>query len=522
MMTPMMQQAVALLLMSTLELQAHIDTELETNPTLDLVEPESDEPPDSDETAEESSPRDASGLDSAAAATGDATSAGGVASDSASAGADGIRDADGVRDADSIRDADSVRDADPEIPDPEPAPADEPRSKQEIEELDYANLFSSEPRGPSMSDPDSENVIEETTTQDLLLSDYLLEQLSMAAPPPAIAAAARHLVSRLDHNGYLGTSGPAFAEATGIDPAVVAEALALVQSFDPPGVGAADLRECLLFQLQRRNDRESIAYQIVDRHLDDLSRNRLPAIGRALNREISEINAAIDVIRALEPRPGRSFGASETNYIVPDVVVEKVNGEYIVSLKNDRIPTLRVSPEYLRLFEAERRKKGEVGEYLKHKLESAFWLIKSIEQRQNTIYRVAESIVRHQVDFLEYGPKYLKPMTLRVVAEDLGIHESTVSRVTTQKYIQTPRGTFELKYFFSSPIETSSGEDASSRSVKTILAEVIAGEDARNPLSDQKLSEMMGARGFTIARRTITKYREQLKIQPAKQRQKFD
>ena len=517
MMTPMMQQAVAILLMSTLELEQHVDQELETNPTLEPV----DEP---EISADGETPEEPATVESET-----------------------------QEKAESAAEDDSEFDLTlpPKTEPPVEAPESEPTG-----ELDFENLFSSEPLPESHSgsgDGTGENIIEATTTQEKLLSEHLLEQLALSTPPHDIEQAARYLISRLDEDGFLSDdhpalfgdtpigseSAPAFladapvetsaqpdqtldmALPDGLTPEALREALELIRTFDPPGVGARNAQESLLLQLEQLGQLDTIPYIIIRDHFDDLARNRLPSIAKKLMLEISDITEALESVKKHEPRPGRAFGASDTTYIVPDVVVEKINGEYIVSLRNDRIPQLRISDYYRRLFEREKRKKGEVSDYLKQKLESAYWLIRSIEQRQNTIYRVSDSIVRHQIDFLEYGQKYLKPMTLRVVAEDLEIHESTVSRVTTQKYIQTPRGTFELKYFFTSSIETSSGEDASSRAVKTVLQEILSSEDTSNPFSDQKLSELLAGRGYNIARRTVTKYREQLNIRPAKERIKY-
>jgi RNA polymerase sigma-54 factor len=467
-MTPMMQQAVQILLMSTIELQEHIETELAENPTLEQTAPE--EPPTGASEAEAAPNEEAP---TAEPAGGDESEA---------------------------------------VPVPEPIGMDEP---------DYANLFSPEASGPAFADPDRENVIEETSWAELTLAEHLLEQLSLSSVDGPLAEAAERVISQLNTDGYLGRDAETFAEEQGLAPELAAEAIALVRSFEPSGVAARDTREGLLIQLARLGRAETSAALIVERHFDDLARNRLPSIAQALGISMDELKSAIEEIRSLEPRPGRAFGLSQTSYIVPDVIVEKIAGEYLVSLRSNRLPALRVSNDYLRMYEREKKGGNEIGEYLKKKLDSAFWLIKAIEQRQRTIWRVADAIVRHQRDFFEYGVKYLKPMTLRVVAEDLGVHESTVSRVTTQKYMQTPRGIFEFKYFFTSSLETLSGEDASARSVMSIIGEMVAGEDPAKPLSDQKLAEALKARGFSIARRTVTKYREVLEIPAARLRIKY-
>lgn len=452
-MTLALQQAIALLVMSTAELEEHIEQELETNPTLERVEPEGEEvpAPPTETESEEPTP-----------------------------------------------------------------PPEEPVKETEI---DYGNLFTSEPSPPpSSGDSESENVIEETSTHDILLSDHLLEQLGESNLSPEVARAGRAIISRLDADGFLGMKTLEFAEAAGLDPANVELALRAIRSFDPPGVGAFDARDSLLLQLARRGEERSTAWRILSEFFEDLAENKLPTIAKKLSISVEGVKDALAMIRTLDPHPGKSFGASETNYIIPDVVVEKVHGEYIVSLRQDRIPNLRVAEYYQRLYEKQKKQKGEVTDYLKRKIESATWLIKSIEQRQSSIWRVADSIVRHQIDFFEYGPKFLKPMTLRIVADDIGVHESTVSRVTTQKYMQTPRGTFELKYFFTSSVEGVNGEDASSRVAKTMIAELVDAEDKTMPYSDQRLAELVAERGIKVARRTITKYREQLGILSAKQR----
>jgi len=467
-MTPMMQQAVQILLMSTVELQEHIETELAENPTLDQTTP-----------------------DEASAGAGEAEAAPG----------------------EEITSAETVGGDEAEAP-----PAAEPIG---MDEPDYANLFTPEASGPAFADPDRENVIEETSWAELTLAEHLLTQLSMASVERTLAEAAKRVISQLDPDGYLGRDAETFAAEQGLPLELGVAAIVLVRSFEPPGVAARDTREGLLIQLERRGRGDSTAASIIARHFDDLARNRLPAIAQTLGVTMEELKNAIEEIRSLEPRPGRAFGLSRTSYITPDVIVEKIAGEYLVTLRSDRLPTLRVSNDYLRMYEREKKGGNEIGDYLKKKLDSAYWLIKAIEQRQRTIWRVADAIVRHQRDFFEYGVKYLKPMTLRVVAEDLGVHESTVSRVTTQKYMQSPRGIFEFKYFFTSSLETLSGEDASARSVMSIIGEMVASEDPRRPLSDQKLAEALKARGFSIARRTITKYREILQIPAARLRIKY-
>ncbi len=543
MMTPMMQQAVQMLQMSTLELEQHVELELESNPTLELVE-------------EGEEPREAE-----------------IPEEFAADGSDG-----------AVSEAGSSET--PELPDPAfdlaggstpdaTAAADQ---SSPVDTVDFENLFGGAGEGEFTSggsgggeETDAGRVVEETRAVRYELDDVLLEQLQRAELSgeitPEETEIARIIITNLDEQGYFAHDVEEFArrppclyerdpaacasggtrgildESEGVvrrvyangwevrsvlyqPPSLSATSLErvrrwMLKHFDPPGVAARDSRESLLVQLERLGEEGTAAWLIVRDHFEDMARNRLPAIARALNRPLPGVLEAIERVRLLEPSPSRAFGSSDAGYIVPDVAVEKVDGEWVVTLKDDRLPRLRVSRDYQRMYDREKRSKGEVGEYLKGRLESAYWLIKSIQQRQRTIYRVSECIVKHQRDFLEYGPKHLRPMTLRVVADDLGIHESTVSRVTTAKYIQTPRGIFELKYFFTNAIDMGDGEEASARVVKAVLKEIVDAEDASQPLADQKLAELLAARGYPIARRTVTKYREQLGILSARQRQKF-
>lgn len=532
MMTPMMQQAVQMLQMSTLELEQHVEQELAENPTLELLE--GGEDPDGD-----------------------------VPADSAAAGADADQEAPSPASADLVPgEAEGPEDATAE-----PGTVD---TASPVDTVDFENLFGGagegefSSRGSDDDDADAGRIVEETSVARLDLVDHLLEQVDRFDFDDDERDAARILITNLDEHGHFAWDIEEFsrrppclyereAGAPGVKgilgeeegivrriypggweirsvlyrppqlPAALLERVRrrILRHFDPPGVAARDARESLLVQLERAGEGDSIAWKVVHAHFEDVARNRLPAVARALGVALPEVLEAVERVRRLEPSPSRSFGSTDAGYIVPDVAAEKVDGEWMVSLKDDRLPRLRVSREYQRMYEREKRKKGEVGDYLKGRLESAYWLIKSIQQRQRTIYRVSECIVRRQRDFFEYGPKHLKPMTLRVVADDLGIHESTVSRVTTAKYIQTPRGIFELKYFFTNAIDTGEGEDASARVVKAVLKEIVEAEDPRNPLADQRLAELLAARGYPIARRTVTKYREQLGILSARQRQKF-
>lgn len=542
-MTPMMQQAVQLLVLSTLELQQHIEQELETNPTLEMVDDDGDgEDGAKDEASSGDEPSSGDDKSAAPEISNEAGALPAVGEAAAEAGAEANA---GTADADIV----------------EASPAD----TGVMDDVDYENIFSSsshenQPQGDG--NDDAGQVIEESSMTRYELLDYCIEQLERSDLTPEDRVLARILLTNLDDQGYFSHSVMEFArnppcvyertavagkaildEDEGIvkkvypggreirsviyqPPPMNATALEMVRRyilkhFDPPGVAAENARESLLMQLERRSEKGTPAYVVVRDHFDDVVRNRMPAIARALKMPLEQSLEIVERVKRLESSPSRSFGVSNAGYVIPDVAVEKVNGEYVVTLKDDRIPRVRVSRNYLRMYEQQKRLKNEVGTYLKDKLDSAFWLIKSIQQRQKTLYRVSECIVRRQRDFLEYGPKLFQPMTLRVVADDLGIHESTVSRVTTNKYMQTPRGTFELKYFFTAAIGTGSGEDASARAVKTVLQEIVAAEDTARPYSDQRLAELIGERGYHLARRTVTKYREELGVMAAKLRMKY-
>jgi RNA polymerase sigma-54 factor len=291
--------------------------------------------------------------------------------------------------------------------------------------------------------------------------------------------------------------------------------LRLVQGFDPTGVAARSIQECLLLQLRADPEPDPVSVEIVERHLEDLERRRYAEIARALKLPLDRIMESVEEIQGLEPKPGRRFGALDSRYIVPDVTVQKVGDDYVVVLNDDGIPRLRVNTLYRSLL---RGAAGEDRQFVEQKLRSAVFLIKSVEQRQRTLRKVAQSLVKFQREFLDRGVAHLRPLALRDVGEDIGMHESTISRVTTNKYIQTPQGLFELKYFFHSGIASTSGEVVSSVSVKQMIRELVAGEDAAKPLSDQDIAAQLHARGLTIARRTVAKYREELGLLPSHQR----
>jgi RNA polymerase sigma-54 factor len=300
----------------------------------------------------------------------------------------------------------------------------------------------------------------------------------------------------------------------------VERVLGEVQALDPVGVAARDLRECLLIQLQRIGKESSIESQIVTSHLDDLLKRRFPEIARRLGVDVHDVQEAADFLSTLEPRPARQFSGAMDQVIQPDVVVESDGDDFLVSLNNEHVPMLRISSYYKDLL-SEPENRGEVRDYIRDKIKGGRFFIKCIQQRQQTILNIAREIVRRQEDFLRKGPTALRPMTMNQVAQAVGVHETTVSRATHGKYMLTPQGVFEMKYFFTPGYQTEAGADISNESVRKAIAEVVEKEDKHHPLSDQAILEVLRNRGIPIARRTVAKYREQLGILPSHLRKTF-
>jgi RNA polymerase sigma-54 factor len=347
------------------------------------------------------------------------------------------------------------------------------------------------------------------------LTDHLDEQLRFATEDPVVRQIGAEIIGNLDEDGYLRAEVSEIAARCQVDVATVEPVLAMVQAFDPPGVAARSIQECLLIQLKSDPNPDPVSVEIVEQHFDDLTRRRYPDIARALRLPLDRVMESVEEIMGLEPKPGRRFGGNDSRYIVPDVVVHKMGTEYVVVLNEDGIPRLRVNSLYRSLL---RNSGDEAKQYVEQKLRSAVWLIKSVDQRQRTLRRVTQSIVKFQRDFLDKGIAHLKPLSLRDVGEDIGMHESTISRVTTNKYVETPQGLFELKYFFHSGIASGDGEMVSSVSVKKMIQDLLANEDPAKPLSDQEVAQVLKGRGLVIARRTVAKYREELGILPSHQR----
>jgi RNA polymerase sigma-54 factor len=352
------------------------------------------------------------------------------------------------------------------------------------------------------------------------LQQHLLEQLNTAEVTPSQREAAELIVGNIDEIGFLQSSLEEISQNTTHPVEELQQMLDLVQTFHPVGVGARDLKDCLLIQLRRLGKQDSIEYQIVNEFLEDLGRRRFPEVSRRLGVPVEQVQQAANFISTLDPKPGQIFSPDPNSYVLPDVSVDKIDGGYSVTLNGDQIPHLRISKTYKDLM-THGSNGSEVRDYIREKIRSGKFLIKSIHQRQQTILNIANEIVKRQHEFLESGTALLKPMTMVQIAEAVGVHETTVSRAISGKYMATPQGVFEMKYFFTPGYQTADGASLSNTSVKEAIADLIRSEQARNPLSDKEIVEILSDRGIPIARRTVAKYRAELNILPSNLRKQY-
>jgi RNA polymerase sigma-54 factor len=353
------------------------------------------------------------------------------------------------------------------------------------------------------------------------LNDHLLWQFIMTKPTIEEERIASLIVGNLNKDGYLDVTPEELSEVSGSPLEKVEQILALMQTFDPVGVCARDLRECLLIQAKYLGFENSIITDIISDHLQHLEKKNYKAICKALKKSMDEVVSAINVIKNLEPKPGRQFSDDTPQYINPDIYVYKLENDFVILLNDDGMPKLRVNSFYKNSISRGKKISGDAEDYIQDKMRSAAWLIKSIHQRQKTIYRVMESILSFQRDFFDKGIAYLKPMVLRDVAQDIGMHESTISRVTTNKYAFTPQGIFELKYFFNSSIRRAHGGTIASASVQDKIRQIILSEDPKKPFSDDKIAQLLKKDEIHIARRTVAKYREMLRVLPSNKRKQI-
>jgi len=364
---------------------------------------------------------------------------------------------------------------------------------------------------------------EERMTRPRSLGDHLLFQLHLSTSDPTCIRWATEIIGNLDENGYMGVTLEELKGKTSAPLAPIEEALKVVQGLDPAGVAARDLRECLLLQLDglTGGPEVALARTLIADHLLELEGRHLTRLAEKLKIPIKAVHDALLLICSLEPKPGRAFSTEEPRYITPDVYILKVDDRFVIVLNEDGLPRLRISPYYRTLLHRGGGSSKETREYVEARMRSALWLIRSIEQRQRTLFKVSQSIVQFQREFLEKGITSMRPLTLKEVAEDIQMHESTVSRVTTNKYVHTPQGLFELKYFFHRGVQAVDGEAVSSLTVKELVRRLLTAEDTGKPLSDQKIVEILRQQGIDIARRTVAKYRGQLKIPSSSRRRKY-
>lgn len=470
--TPQLQQAIKLLQMSRLELESQVRNELEENPILEEAEILREE--DFERTKE-----------AAAQIEGNSETS-----------------------SESISEQSSLQDP------------------QKIDEFEWESYLETQHKMPREASHGNEEIMnyENVITATQTLHDYLYWQVKMVGFSREEELMADALISYIDDDGYLKTPLAQIAEEEKFSLADLEDTLSLIHEFDPAGVGARDLKECLLIQAKHLEEDTNDLVLLINNHLKDLEKKNYEAIAKALNKPLEEVAEISKIIYSMDPKPGRAYAGNDTHYVTPDVYVYKVGDEYSVSLNEDGMPKLRISNFYKNMLKGGATPTGDTqaADYISEKVKSAVWLIKSIHQRQRTIFKVADSIVKHQKEFFDKGAAFLKPMILRDIAADIGMHESTVSRVTTSKYMHTPQGIYELKYFFNSGISSSDGGDSlASESVKLKIKDLVSKEDPKKPLSDQKLVDLLKKDGVDIARRTVAKYREILKILPSSQRKKF-
>ena len=461
-MTPQLQQAIKLLQLSRLELVTAMQQEMVENPCLE-------------EVVDEETPS-----------------------------------GEGEGEAEAEETAEAV--AEPAAPDPVEDEAREPTAEEVIGDVDWDSYMEARPQTSLAQGDDDRPTLEERLVRGTSLTDHLLWQLGFLELAEEEWGLANLIVGNLNENGYLDEDIEAIASAAEAPLALAEKVLQRVQALDPIGVAARDLSECLLAQARFAKIDDRLVLRIIAHHLDLLQRKDYRGIARIEDASVEEVAIAARVIGSFEPRPGREYSDEAPAYITPDIYVHKVGDEYHVVLNEDGMPKLRVSSAYRSVLNRNNGAAKETRDYVRERLRSAVWLIKSIHQRQRTIVKVMESIIRFQREYFDRGSEYLRPLNLRDVADDIGMHESTVSRVTTAKYAQTPHGINELKFFFNSRIQTTNGEAIASESVKEKIREIIRKEDPRHPYSDQRIAAILAKQCINIARRTVTKYREALRI----------
>jgi len=375
---------------------------------------------------------------------------------------------------------------------------------------------------PGFKSPASESVekpsFEMFLSSPVTLSDHLHSQLALVALPEAVRDAAEGVIGNLDGNGYLMSKPEEIAAEEQFTLADVLEAIRVVHTLDPAGVGASDVRECLLLQIESRNGKGGVAWQIVENHLKLVESRQFKEVAKLLKRPIEQITIAVDVIRHLDPRPGLRFSGPGARQVEPDVYISKDGDDYLIQISDDDVPQLRLNSQSRRMLDRDQEPNKDVRNYVKERYASAIQLMKNIEQRKQTILRVCQSIVRRQMEFLELGIDFLKPMMIKEIAEEIGVHPSTVSRAVSSKYAHTPQGVFELRYFFSEAVQGPGGGATPLLILKRRVKKMIEEEDRSHPLTDEQITERLQSEGIEVTRRTVAKYREDMRIPSTHQR----
>ncbi len=478
---PRLYQAMDLLYMPLLDLQQHLKQELLTNPFLELVEPDDDE-------------------------------------------AEAAEEGEEAAEAENLAEGDVTAEPEPE--------------KSGDDDIDWEGvLLDGFETGGQREEADQREWYEPVTVATQDLSDHLKEQIALLDLTPRQELLAEEFIGNIDEAGHLAATLDEIrdgvnevllraAEELDLPPATpvsdeeVLAMLRIIQDLDPAGVGARDLRECLLLQLQAAGAKDSLAWRLVNEAFEELIAHRWSEVSKRFGINAQEVQAAADEVARLDPKPGLRFAAASEDYIVPDLVIDKIDGQYHVFLNDGNLPRLKLSRSYQELARDRKHFDTESKDFIASKLNSANWMIQAIEQRRQTMLKVMHFIVDRQRDYFERGIQYLRPLTLREVADAVGMHESTVSRVTNEKFVQTPRGVLPLKFFFSSGLSTSDGDDVSARGIRDQIEKMVSGEDDKNPLTDQAIVEILQRTGVQIARRTVAKYRDQLGILPARMRKR--
>src|SRR2546421_2599143 len=472
---PQLQQSLALLQAPTLELKALVEQELQQNPVLEeapgeQIDLDEKEPGESDKAAEAADPAEPP--------------------------------------ADLEFDPAAEKNANEPVDDFQ---AEFERLVQLDQEWRDHFAQTNLPMRASAEDEEKRQFMFDSLVAGTSLQELLLEQVRESALPEDQWPTAEMLIGNIDDYGYLKASIDELAVSTGSPPEKILAVLKVIQEFEPSGVGARDLRECLMLQLERSGQQGTLEYRIVNEFMDALGKRRIPEIARGTGHSVDAVQEALERIARLEPRPGRAFLPDNDQYILPEVFVQRSGDEFLVTTNNEHIPHLRISNTYKDLM-SQRENSAEVRNYIREKIRAGKFLIKSLHQRQQTILNIAKEIVRRQREFMEKGVAFLKPLTMVQVAEVVGVHETTVSRAVSGKYMQTPQGLFEMKYFFTAGIQTSSGDGLSNTSVKDMISDIFKKEDQTKPLSDQEVVRMLQEKGIAIAMRTVAKYRTEFTI----------